>query len=365
MPAAMDVQAGATETRLTFRGRLDAAGVAALWPRAMATVRALRSDQTLVFDLDGISRCDIAGATFLLAAETIHGGAEMRGGSDAVRAIIARTRQARTVRRRVEPTPAPSLVQIVWDGMQAALDGIAFVGEVAVAVLRLPRHRRMLRLTDFIRYIDEAGVRSLPLVLLMGGLTGLIMSFQTAIPMRQMASDIFVVNVVTVTVLRELGPLLAAVILAGRTGSADAAEIGTMKINEEISALTVLGIDPMTMLVLPRMAAAMVAMPGMALAFEIAALIGMTIVMTGFGYSPQQVYVQARDWAQVKDLLGGMVKAAVFGLAIAANGCRAGLTTGFGPRAVGMSATTAVVGGIVATIVIDGIFTSVFYVTGY
>ena len=361
----MDVQAGPAETRLTFKGRLDAAGVAALWPRAMATVRPLRRDHTLVFDLDGVTRCDIAGATFLLAAEAAHGGAEMRGGSDAVRAIIARVRDARAVRRRAEPTPAPGLRQIVLDGVQSALDGIAFIGEAAVAVTRLPRHRRMLRLNDFIRYVDEAGVRSLPLVLLMGGLTGLILAFQTAIAMRSMASDIFVVNVVTVSVLRELGPLLAAVILAGRTGSADAAEIGTMKINEEISALTTMGIDPMTMLVLPRIAAAMVAMPGMALAFEIAAIIGMTIVMTGFGYTPQQIYVQARDWAQVKDLLGGMVKAAVFGLAIAATACRAGLGTGFGPRAVGQSATSAVVGGIVATIALDGVFAAVFYVTRY
>jgi phospholipid/cholesterol/gamma-HCH transport system permease protein len=216
-----------------------------------------------------------------------------------------------------------------------------------------------------VRFTDEAGVRSLPLVLMMGALTGLIMSFQTAISLRRMASDVFVVNVVVVSTLRELGPLLAAVILAGRTGSAYAAEIGTMKINEEISALVTMGIDPMTMLVLPRLTATLVALPGMALAFEAAAMVGMVFVMTGFGYTPEQIWSQGKEVAQLKDLFGGMVKAAIFGVAIAAIGCRAGLQTGHGPRAVGEAATTAVVGGIVATIIIDGIFASVFYVTGF
>jgi len=361
----MSVQAGSAETQIFFKGRLDSASLAPLWLKAMATVRALRRDQRLVIDLGDVSRCDIAGATFVLAAEAAHGGAEIRGGSDAVRAVIARVRQARIERRPAEQARPPTLMEIVSGGVQAALGGIAFIGEAVVAIVRLPRHRRMLRIVDFMRYTDDAGVRSLPLVLLMGALTGLIMSFQFAVAMRRFASDIFVVNGVTVAVLRELGPLLAAVILAGRTASADAAEIGTMKINEEISALVVMGIDPMTMLVLPRMAAALVAMPGMALAFEIAAMFGMLIVMMGFGYTPQQIYVQARDYAQLKDLFGGMLKAAVFGVAIAATGCRAGLSTGHGPRAVGHSATTAVVGGIVATILIDGIFAAAFYATGY
>src|SRR5213079_147103 len=106
-----------------------------------------------------------------------------------------------------------------------------------MAVVRLPVRRRMLRLPDLLRYVDQAGVRSLPLILLLGYLIGLILAFQSAIPMQRFGATVFVANLVAISLLRELGPLLAAVILAGRTGSAFAAEIGTMKVNEEIDAL--------------------------------------------------------------------------------------------------------------------------------
>ena len=119
----------------------------------------------------------------------------------------------------------------------------------------------MLRWSDLLRYIDQAGVRSLPLVLMLGYLIGLILAFQSAVPMRRFGADIFVANLVALSLVRELGPLLAAVILAGRTGSAFAAEIGTMKVNEEVDALITMGLDPMTMLVLPRIIAAMLVMP--------------------------------------------------------------------------------------------------------
>ena len=117
-----------------------------------------------------------------------------------------------------------------------------------------------------------------------GYLIGLILAFQSAVPMRRFGADIFVANLVAISLLRELGPLLAAVILAGRTGSAFAAEIGTMKVNEEIDALITMGLDPMTMLVLPRMIAAMLVMPVMTLVLDIAGLLGMTTVMRGFGF---------------------------------------------------------------------------------
>ena len=143
------------------------------------------------------------------------------------------------------------------------------MGEVVVASLRLPAHRRMLRLADLLRYADQAGVRSLPLVLLLGFLMGLILAFQSAIPMRRFGAELFVANLVTVSLMRELGPLLAAVILAGRTGSAFAAEIGTMKVNQELDALATMGLDPMTMLVLPRLIAVMLVLPALTLVLDI------------------------------------------------------------------------------------------------
>ena len=222
----------------------------------------------------------------------------------------------------------------------------------------------MLRMPDLLRYVDQAGVRSLPLVVLLGYLIGLILAFQSAVPMRRFGADIFVANLVAISLVRELGPLLAAVILAGRTGSAFAAEIGTMKVNEEIDALVTMGLDPMTMLVLPRMIAAMLVMPVMTLALNIAGMLGMATVMRGFGFPLVTIARQVQNWVTAGDLYGGLFKAMCFGMAVAAIGCRAGLGTGVGPRAVGLSATAAVVGGIVATIALDGVFALIFYRLG-
>ena len=260
-----------------------------------------------------------------------------------------------------QTVPLPPLREVVVASLALIAASIAFVGEAAVAIIRLPARRRMLRLPDLLLYADQAGLRSMPLVLMLGYLIGLILAFQSAIPMRRYGADIFVANLVAISLLRELGPLLAAVILAGRTGSAFAAEIGTMKVNEEIDALKTMGLDPMTMLVLPRVIAAMLVMPAMTLALEVAGLLGMTTVMRGFGFPFVTVARQVQDWVTVTDLMGGLFKAVWFGIAVAAIGCRAGLDTGVGPRAVGLSATAAVVGGIVATIALDGVFALIFY----
>ncbi len=243
----------------------------------------------------------------------------------------------------------------------AATSGLVFIGALVSAVIHLPSHRRQFRARDVAREAEQAGFRALPLVLLLGALIGLILAFQSAIPMRQFGADIFVANLVSVSLLRELGPLLAAVILAGRTGSAFAAELGTMKVSQELDALEVMGLDSMTLLVLPRMVATLLVTPVLTLMLDAAGLIGMTAVMVGFGYSEPAIQAQVQQAASVGDLVGGLVKAAVFGAVVAAIGCRAGLTTGNGPRAVGLSATAAVVGGIVATIVLDGGFALLFY----
>ena len=205
---------------------------------------------------------------------------------------------------------------------------------------------------------------TVPLLLLVGFLLGLILAFQSSIPLRRFGAELFVVNAVALSLLRELGPLLAAVILSGRTGSAFAAELGTMKVNEELAALDTMGISSMTMLVLPRLFAATLVTPVMALLLEAAGLAGMTIVLLAFGFPLPAITGQLLRAVQLHDLWSGLIKAMCFGAVIAGIGCRAGLATGDGPRAVGLSATRAVVGGIVASIVLDGVFSILFYRVG-
>jgi phospholipid/cholesterol/gamma-HCH transport system permease protein len=349
---------------LAFTGRLESDTIGAPWHQGMHAGAQARG-ATLVFDLSGLSFCDVGGATFLAAIEAAHGEpAELIGAEERVVALLQRARAAGQAGRRAEVAAPWTLREVVAAAFGLIAASVAFVGEAAVAIVELPTHRRMLRLPDLLRYVDQAGVRSLPLILLLGYLIGLILAFQSAVPMRRFGADIFVANLVAISLLRELGPLLAAVVLAGRTGSAFAAEIGTMKVNEEIDALVTMGLDPMTMLVLPRMIAAMLVMPVMTMALDLAGLLGMATVMRGFGFPLVTIAVQVQNWVSASDLYGGMFKAVCFGLAVAAIGCRAGLGTGVGPRAVGLSATAAVVGGIVATIALDGVFALIFYRLG-
>jgi phospholipid/cholesterol/gamma-HCH transport system permease protein len=298
----------------------------------------------------------------LAALSDAAGGAALQGASEEVNALLTRVRQARSVPANAAP---PRSGNIVLDGLKAFVDGLAFFGEVAVATLRAPARRREIPFRDVLSLTDGAGVQAIPLILLLGFLMGLILAFQSSIPLRRFGAEIYVVNLVTISLVRELGPLLAAVVLAGRTGSAFAAELGTMVVNDEVAAISTMGIDPVTMLVLPRLAAALLVMPGLALLMEISGLVGMTLVMGVLGFPPVAVFIQAVQATALKDLVGGLVKACVFGAAVAVIGCRTGLGAGLGPRAVGQAATAAVVGGIFATILLDGIFTVIYFRLGW
>ncbi len=344
---------------LTYAGRLDAVGAGRVWK---STMWAARQRLPLIFDLARVTLCDTAGATMLVFAEEAQGApARIEGATPEIEAVVMRVRE--TPRRPVHEavSRAQTVRQEAMTAYRDVSDVIVYIGEALVALGKLPMRRRMWRGADFWRTADQAGVRAVPLVLLLGVLIGLILAFQSLVPLRRFGADLYAADLVGISLARELGPLLAAVILSGRTGSAFAAEIGTMKVNEELDALATMGLDSMTMLVLPRLVAATLVMPALTIIMELAGLVGMTMVLKGFGFAPVTVWNQIAYWVVAKDVIGGLVKSMVFGAAIALIGCRAGLTTGVGPRAVGISATRAVVGGIVASIVIDGLFALAFY----
>ena len=345
-------------TVLIVSGRLDAQAAGRFWRGAL---RSARRAKALALDLTALEYCDMSGAALLVAAEGAHAKpVPLIGAAPRIEALLQRARIAAAA-------PPPSRVGSRPAGpdiLTATADSIAFLGEVIVAVLRLPVRARMLRKRDLLRFADQAGVKAIPLVLLLGFLMGLILAFQSAVPMRRFGADLFVANLVAISLLRELGPLLSAVILAGRTGSAFAAEIGSMKVNQEVDALVTMSLDPVTMLVLPRLIAAVLVMPVLVLSLDIAGLLGMATVMKAFGYPLVTIAHQVQSAATSLDLFGGLFKGMCFGSAVAVVGCRAGLGTGVGPRAVGQAATAAVVGGIVATIFLDGLFALLFYKLG-
>ncbi len=362
-PARMEVADRTGSRVLSFRGALDTTAAGLLWPAAMQAA-ALGRGRPMVLDLSGLTFCDTTGVALLLEAERVHGpGVTNTGAGEQVAELLARIRS-------VPPaSPRPPVADTPWTqsfvgGLRAARDGVAFLGEVTLAIVRLPSRARMFRGPDLLRAVEQAGVQAMPLVLLLGTLIGLILAFQSLIPMRRFGADLYVADLVSIGLIRELGPLLAAVILAGRTGSAFAAEIGTMKVNQELEALVTMDVDPITMLVLPRLAAVVVVMPVLAIMLDIAGLLGMALVLVSGGIPIQAIAARVAYQVVPSDLYGGLFKAMVFGAAIANIGCRSGMSTGVGPRAVGVSATAAVVGGIVATIALDGLLAVVFFRLG-
>ena len=347
---------------LAFSGTLNAEAAATLWP---AMTRAL-ADKPNAIDLSAVESMDSAGAILVLRAGD---AVAVQGGSADVLAVLERNRAALKAAPVASEAPrdfAPitALGSTVYGGIQAALSGIAFAGEALVAALRVMFRPKLFRGAEFLRHLDEIGLRAFPLTLLLGFLIGLILAYQSSIPLRRFGAEIFVPNLVGISLLRELGALLAGVVLAGRTGSAFAAELGTMTVNEEVNALRIMGIDPMVMLVLPRILAGILVMPVLTLLMNLAGLAGMTVVMESLGFPWSAVSNQLQQWLSLGDLMGGLFKSCCFGLVIAAIGCRAGLSAGLGPRAVGDAATAAVVGGIVAIVAMDGVFAILFFRLG-
>ena len=352
---------------LRFSGRLTSLTAGTVWREAVKAAPGVRR-----IDLSGLEALDTSGAALVLAAEAAaEGKAAVEGASRPVSAVLERSRGAVKAPPKPESRPARKLGLIrslgAWGigRVGSAGDGAAFIGEAAATVVNAARRPRDLRAADVLRHLDEVGTRAFGLTVLLGVLIGVILAFQSSIPMRQFGAEIFIPRLVGISLLRELGPLLAGVVLAGRTGSAYAAELGTMTVNEEVSALRIMGIDPMVLLVLPRLVAATVAMPVLALLMDLAGLVGMAGVMLSLGFPVRLVLNQLQIGIGLGDLLGGLGKAAIFGLVIAGIGCRAGLSAGSGPRAVGDAATAAVVGGIVALVVLDGIFAVLFFRLGW
>lgn len=364
MTASMRAESG----KIIFSGPLEVTTIAAVWVKAISASRR-EADRALQIDISDCAAIDTAGATLLLAMERGHQGEVELTGADAkasalieqMRGVIpkeaTRKEAALAIREAEQAARSPGIVE------NFAIR-IGFLGETVLALMALPRKLRFLRGSDFANIADNAGLKALPLVVMLGFLIGMILAFQSAIPMQQFGADLYVASLVSISLFRELGPLLVAVILAGRTGSAFAAELGTMKVNEEVAALTTMGIDAETMLVLPRIAAAMAVMPGLVVVMDVAGLVGMGVVLMILGYPPSAIIAQIVSWSGPSDFILGLVKGLVFAAAVALIGCRAGLTAGNGPRAVGEAATSAVVGGIVATVLLDGLFAVMTYQLG-
>ena len=266
---------------------------------------------------------------------------------------------------QLKAQPVPGVVVATGEATAALFSGlygiIAFLGQTCAALAWSLRHPRKLRWDDLLTTADKVGTDAVPVICLLGFLIGVILAFQSAPPLERYGVRDTIPTLVSISIIRELGPLIASLLMAGRTGSAFAAELGTMKVTEEISALQAMGFDPVQFLVTPRVLAAMIAAPLLSVFSSLMGVLGGYMVMANYGFSFPRYLVQVKNAVQARDLLSGELKTLVFGLIIGMVGCLRGLRTASGPGAVGDSATKAVVTSIVLIIATDGVFGVVFY----
>jgi phospholipid/cholesterol/gamma-HCH transport system permease protein len=239
------------------------------------------------------------------------------------------------------------------------------LGEATIAFGRFVVGKAKFRRTDLWLTIQQCGADALPIVSLISFLVGMILAFVGAVQLALFGAQIYIANLVGIAMAREMGAIMTAIIMAGRTGAAFAAQIGTMQVNEEVDALTTMGISPMEFLVLPRMLALIVMMPLLCLYSDLVGILGGFVVGTGmFDISFTQYMEQTRLALNLTHFSIGVFKSAVFGVVVAIAGCLRGMESGRSASAVGDAATSAVVTSIVLIIVLDGIFAVVTNIIG-
>jgi len=232
-------------------------------------------------------------------------------------------------------------------------ESLRFTGEATIAFGRLLSGRANTRRADFLNFIYQAGPDAIGIITLTSFLVGMILAYLGAAQLAQFGAQVYVADLVTIGMLREMAALMTAVVMAGRTGAAYAAQLGTMQTNEEIDAIITLGISPMEFLVLPRMIALILIMPLLVLYANLVGILGGALVAAGMDVSFIQFIQQAKGVASFEHLGVGLFKSLVFAVLIATAGCRAGMQCGRSSAAVGEAATNAVVVSIVYLIVAD------------
>jgi phospholipid/cholesterol/gamma-HCH transport system permease protein len=322
-------------------------------------------------DLSAVTALDTAGAWALSRCQVA--GMDLKGAGASqtllLQTVTAAMPQERPIRRRVARHKAADLLQntgeVVARFLAAAAQSLNFVGLVMARLVATLVHPRRLRLTALVHHMQQAGLNAVPIVALMGFLIGVVLAFQGATQLRQFGAEVFVVDLIAVSILRELGILLTAIIVAGRSASAFTAAIGSMKMREEIDAMRVLGLDPVELLVLPRLLALVILLPILGLVANIAGLFGGALMAwVELGISPGQFRSQLLANVSASQALVGLSKAPVFAAIIALVGCHQGFLVKGDAESLGQRTSRAVVLAIFLVIVVDALFSVFFAIWG-
>jgi phospholipid/cholesterol/gamma-HCH transport system permease protein len=351
---------------LRFSGTLAIAAIGRLDERLRELPASISS-----IDLSAIDHIDTVGAWLIYRTARDHDAEIVGADKDAQKLINA---VSGVDAQPLVATPKTSRIghlvgevgEAVVEAATTFVEFIAFIGQIVKAIFELILHPRRFRIHAVVQHFDMVGVRALGIIGLMSFLIGIVIAQQGAVQLRQFGAEVFTVNLVGRLTFRELGILMTAIMVAGRSGSAFAAQIGTMKITEEVDAMRTIGVVPTEALVIPRLLATVIMMPLLGIYASIVAIIGGGLLCWVVLEIPPATFVQRiREVTPITDFYVGMVKAPVFGAIIAMAGCFQGMRVQGNAEEVGLKTTAAVVQAIFLVIVLDAFFAVFFSSIGW
>ncbi len=352
---------------LRFSGNLTLARIRKLTDR----LNALESGDGLVADLGDVARMDTVGAWLIYKLERDH-GASIERASEEHRSLLDQVAKADQP-VKVRPDHTPGLQRILTQiGVGTAVAGrtlvglLGFFGSLLVSFWNVVIHPRRFRLNAVVQTFEAVGIHSLPIIGLMSFLVGIVIAQQGAVQLRQFGAEVFTINLIARSAVKELGLLMTAIMVAGRSGSAFAAQIGSMKLSEEVDAMRTIGVSPMEALVVPRVIATVLLMPLLGFYAATMAIIGGGIFTWVDLDIPPITFVQrVREVVPMTDLWQMLIKAPVFGLIVAMAGCYQGLQVVGNAESLGQRTTAAVVQAIFLVVVLDAFFAVFFTSIGW
>lgn len=355
--------------RVVLRGRLNERTVVGCWGLLEKKLLETKVEKLQV-DVSGLGFCDAAGMSLLLYLNLGSMTPQATVSVFGLEADLEKIFRELTFNDHEASHPHPAIkrdsfvkklgrrVSQVTMGFHEQMD---FLGAIIASLPLSIFHPKRSRWTETRRVVELAGANAVPIVSLMSLLLGFIIAFESARRLAEFGAQLYVANTIMVVMVRDMGPLMTAILLAGRTGSSFAAEIGTMKVNEELNALKTFGLDPIPFLVVPRILAGVFVTPLLTFYSIFMGVIGGVIVMLGLGFALPLILHQLASSVHLNDLGAGIAKSAVFGVIVSAVGCWHGLRTQQGPSAVGLSTTRAVVTSLLLIIVADAFFSAISY----
>jgi phospholipid/cholesterol/gamma-HCH transport system permease protein len=368
---ALSVATEGTTLRVRASGEWIASEAARLEPLIRSALAEVEGASKVEIDLNGVTRLDTLGAKLLdqIRSDLARRGVEVElNPGDASHRILLDEVAAHS---REAPAPPPrrnSFVDLLSDvggAMRAMVRDIigmnAFLGEIVVVIGKLLTGRARLRIPAVVKQMELMTLRGVPIIALISFLVGAIVAQQTIFQLERFGATMFVVDLLGILMLREVGLLLAAIMVAGRSGSAVTAELGSMKMREEIDAMRVMGLDPMEVLILPRVLALLLGMPMLTFIASMAGLFGGGLVAWGYGgVTPATFLERLRDAIALNTFMVGLIKAPVMALMIGLIACIEGLKVMGSAESLGRQTTSSVVKSIFTVIVVDGIFAMFF-----